>query len=225
MSENRSGGEGGEPGESTKKIVSINPKDNSPIEEEIKYEKGIQGRSGLNGKTGSVGGNGTSGFNGHKGVDGSSGTILYRILDPQTRLVKEQSPIKYKIYMSDFKIIPVVDDGIIEPGEEILIKSFKIRNSGGLTAPPGAVFQVNNGENFTSNGMVYLLGQALAPDEEITVKDFEFKGKIAERARTQVMNYGSYRDTASFTTCTKYFDRVHHYGKEGSMFIDRKSVV
>jgi hypothetical protein len=65
----------------------------------------------------------------------------------------EKSKDLYSAKIESFEMIPLLDDGVIEPQEEVLFTNFVISNKGGLSLPQGATVSIsskdlNTGESF-----------------------------------------------------------------------------
>jgi hypothetical protein len=65
----------------------------------------------------------------------------------------EKSKDLYSVKIESFEMIPLIDDGVIEPQEEVLFTNFVISNKGGLSLPQGATLSIiskdlSTGESF-----------------------------------------------------------------------------
>jgi hypothetical protein len=93
---------------------------------------GVSGNPGMHGKNGNIG---------KPGKDGKTGSLRYEVINTKGTTT-EISEFMWCIEISEFDIIPVIDDGIFEPGEEVYFTNFKLKNIGGLTLPEGATVKI-----------------------------------------------------------------------------------
>ena len=205
-------GKGGDPGDPI--TITRTLPDNRVHTEIKRFHHGPDGSKGYRGKQGKSGTNGQSGQSGQQGTDGVCGAVMYRVLDPFTKMVIEQSAKKYKLKVIDFSFVPLIDDGILEPGEQAKITNFVIKNEGGLTAPAGAEVSLT-GDGFTlCNIPKFILPQPIVPGQVITITDQEFLVRVEERMNKEPRNFGSFAANVRLNTPTKYYDKKHAKGCE-----------
>jgi hypothetical protein len=101
------------------------------------------GQGGSGGASGNPGMNGKNGQIGKPGKDGKNGSLRYEVINTKGNTI-EISEFMWCIEISEFDIIPVIDDGIFEPGEEVYFTNFKLKNIGGLTLPEGATVKISS---------------------------------------------------------------------------------
>ena len=108
---------------------------------------GDNGTGGKKGKGGASGRGGLHGDDGEDGKDGSpgkagdtsrNGCIMWVVTsaDGQNLL---QSSTRYNATVVGYDVVPVFDDGILEPNEKITISGIMIKNTGGLPLPAGSI--------------------------------------------------------------------------------------
>eukprot|EP01125_Pyxidicula_operculata_P015263 TRINITY_DN5167_c0_g1_i2.p1 TRINITY_DN5167_c0_g1~~TRINITY_DN5167_c0_g1_i2.p1 ORF type:complete len:1347 (+),score=382.77 TRINITY_DN5167_c0_g1_i2:178-4041(+) len=103
-------------------------------------EYGRRGMDGFSGSSGSSGYSGCRGANGQHGIKGNDGIIKFNVVDAMTGVMKESSSEIYRISFVSFTLsdgVEELQDGIFEPGQQILISNIVVRNDGGLTIPFG----------------------------------------------------------------------------------------
>ncbi|KAF8814527.1 hypothetical protein BYT27DRAFT_7206095 [Phlegmacium glaucopus] len=89
-------------------------------------------------KTNPGGHDGPSGWDGIDGKralpgrDGQDGAVHFVVHDGETHLKYDRI---FNLNLLKFKLVPVKQDGIIEPGCRVLVSSIKIRNDGGMPTP------------------------------------------------------------------------------------------
>jgi hypothetical protein len=101
--------------------------------------------AGHSGSSGRSGNSGSRGRDGHSGNDGQSarsgrvarnGTILLRVFDTENPgLLLEQGPTRYNVRVESYTVHGIIEDGIFEPGEEIVIRNVRVVNDGSLSVP------------------------------------------------------------------------------------------
>lgn len=84
---------------------------------------------GSNGRNGRSGQNGKSGRSGQPGKNGKNGSVLVKLPDGSTL----HEP--YKLTLHQVELQGAVDDGVLEPGEGLTIKSFQLGNKGDQDLP------------------------------------------------------------------------------------------
>ena len=166
------GGEGGEQGEAgmagrggraglAQPRVQFNQKQGSIPQG---ANAGIAGSAGRQGRKGSRGNNGS------KGGNGREGEVEYILFNRETGGIIESSNKLYEGKITSFQYIPVLDDGIIEPKEEIIITDITFHNVGGLSFPAGLQFFIIPLENleFSSENTV-TYDKAIPPNTSLTL--------------------------------------------------------
>ena len=149
-------------------------------------------KAGEKGKDGQKGDRGKSGQEGKAGEPGSksgqSGVKKFVIVDSKTGQVLEQASEMYDLVVSDFELKTTdvnTNDGIIEPGEAVMITYLKIKNEGKLTCPSGVVISFTSlaSSKFkflpSAGQESFTLNTSLAPQEEIVVPH-DFHGIVGE---------------------------------------------
>ena len=67
----------------------------------------------------------------------------------------ERSNDLFKPKIIDYVFSPFVDDGILEPGEEVFFQNFTISNFGGISIPEGTILIVST-KGFSIDGFIVL---------------------------------------------------------------------
>ena len=93
----------------------------------VRYQGSNPG--GCHGPSGSHGRNGRQAS---PGQDGQDGAVHFVVHDSETQLKYDRI---FNLNLFNFQLEPVKQDGIIEPGCRVLVKSIEIRNVGGMPTP------------------------------------------------------------------------------------------
>jgi len=127
---------------------------------------GEAGKSGLGnvesmkGKPGKQGSRGKEGIEGRPGLDG---TLTY-----VNNKTNEKSPFLFNVNIDSFEVEGVDDDGILEPGENIVIKGIKLSNTGGMELPEDCILKIQSNQHVEIVASVSI--PKIAPNQQL---DFE----------------------------------------------------
>jgi hypothetical protein len=129
----------------------------------------------MKGNDGRMGQNGDSGKDGKSGRSGQPGSVYYVVLG-QDGIPIEEGYKKYTVKVIDYRVEGCIDDGVFEPGEELLIKDITLYNDGDLTLPKGCALYLKETESFEPIDSDHLLPE-IVPGQKITIK-FNLRGRI-----------------------------------------------
>ena len=96
----------------------------------------MNGESMPGGRPGPSGSYGIDGLQAPPGLDGQDGAVHFVVYDDETQLKYDHI---FNLNLLKSELAPVKQDGIIEPGCRVLVKSIKIRNVGGMPTPTRSV--------------------------------------------------------------------------------------
>lgn len=139
------------------------------------------GDPGYNGRSGKPGRSGSNGSDGQWGIKGSDGSVEYILFHPLTGEILESSSKLYFGEITRMKVTPLVDDSILEPGEDVFIEEIHFKNTGGISFPPNLEFRLIGDFNFHfSEEHVMIVDQAIPPFSSVTLP-IRMKGKIGAK--------------------------------------------
>eukprot|EP01130_Rhizamoeba_saxonica_P002761 TRINITY_DN1251_c0_g1_i2.p1 TRINITY_DN1251_c0_g1~~TRINITY_DN1251_c0_g1_i2.p1 ORF type:complete len:651 (-),score=129.41 TRINITY_DN1251_c0_g1_i2:48-2000(-) len=119
---------------------------------------------------------GRYGNTGCDGRDGQPGKVLW-VVKNDIGLEIERSHNLYHPIITGFSVVPIIDDGILEPSEEVMISNISIKNEGGLHLPAGTTISIRGSENFHRNDDSIIIPHPVAPQQEVILYG-ELRGRI-----------------------------------------------
>lgn len=103
------------------------------------------------------------------------GSVVY-VVTSETGAITEVSGRKYTLRTVGYQVEGEKDDNIFEPGENIVIHSLAVVNTGGMTLPAGARVSFPSTDCFLSENDEFILPN-IAPGESLTIPT-TFRGRI-----------------------------------------------
>jgi len=205
------GGNGGNGGDSASVVLSAaDARLFLLLKTEIRAGKGgTAGRGGLGGEGGEGGlypyyygrlsnkemraQSGRKGMDGQNGMDGRDGwdrgKVVYRVFSDETKahLIEEGNSC-FNVRIEGCAVRALNDDGIIEPGEELLLENISLKNIGGISLPEGCRLSVKPLECIEYATSIML--PRVAPNETLHLHT-AIQIKITENCLEPKQNTGS----------------------------------
>ena len=160
---------------------------------------GEGGRDGNRGKPGKSKG---SGSNGSRGKTARNGGLLWVVWSD---IHVYESNTRYDVLVENLTVLPALNGGIFEPNERITVCGVLVRNTGGLTLPPGATVFIPSTESVKFEPCRFEIpNDALKPSQRYVIP-FEFEGRIYDIPPPNKPGRGNY--TAEFCTRVELLGR------------------
>ena len=139
---------------------------------------------GMSGYSGSTGRRATSTL--HKGADGINGPLFINVLGESGEVSTYQS--RYNLALINYNIAPEDQDGILEPGEKVMIQQLTLKNTGGMPTPTSTKIRLflKNSKYSIAEAVDLEIPKSLAAGETYTFNpetlNFVIKNNIFEIA-------------------------------------------
>ena len=172
-----SGGSGGQGGDGGPPKISSQSYSQST---DTQYYYPPPGRHGRQGRQGKPGRSGISGLDSRPGVKGRNGGMLWVIYGDNGIISAAGS--RYNATVESLNVVPMCDDGVLEPHERIYISSLQIHNDGGLDLPSGAFISFPSSEMIKFESCQIEIPEHAVPAGKKYTSPFKFFGRISDLA-------------------------------------------
>ena len=172
-----SGGSGGQGGDGGPPRISSQSSSNSTDTKYYYPPAGVHGRQGRQGKPGRPG---ISGLDSRPGVKGQNGGMLWVIFGDNGMISEAGS--RYNATVDSLNVVPMCDDGVLEPHERLCISGLQIRNNGGLDLPKGVFISFPSSERVKFESCQIEIPENAVPAGKKYTSPFKFFGRISDLA-------------------------------------------
>ena len=170
----------------------------------ISTPSGSRGPQGSPGYKGSSGPNGIPGLCGTDGNVANHGGILWVVSSSKGDILYE-SPTRYDVQITSYDVVSIIDDGIFEPNEQILVSRCCVINNGGLPLPSGATAFMSSTQTIKFVPTRYELpNDQMFPNQSFVIP-ITYHGRIFDQPPPNVP--GPFVSSAEFHSCVELLGR------------------
>ena len=97
-------------------------------------------------------------------------------------VMKKEAGSRYNATVESLNVVPMCDDGVLEPHERICISGLQIHNNGGLDLPKGALISFPSSEMIKYESCQIEIPEHAVPARKKYTCPFKFFGRISDLA-------------------------------------------